>query len=207
QERQVKPGDKFSYPSFELAINLVVTAHVHVKDFEEVEMLGGKARKRLLRVDVTPEKIEDAQGSTIQLPTQTLWLDDQRMPLRSQVEVPGLGQLTLYRTTRAGVAAPGPVATVTDIGIGQLLRLNRRIANPYEARAALYRITYTGEGDPATTFSRVGRQQVKNVQGNTFEMHVRASRGPLDLPDQKVGDEFIQSSYFINSADSKVREH
>src|SRR5260370_34002522 len=36
QERRVKPGDRFSYRSFEPTVNLVVTTNVQVKDFEDV---------------------------------------------------------------------------------------------------------------------------------------------------------------------------
>jgi hypothetical protein len=208
QQRQVKPGDKFSYPSFELAINLVVKTNVEVKDFEEVELLGGKTTRRLLRVEQRPEKFVDDQKNQIQLPTQTLWLDDNLMPVRSQVEVPGLGQMVLYRTTRAGVSAPGPVASLTDIGVGQLLRLGQRIPRPYDTDSAVYRVTFKGDGDPATTFAVDNRQAIKNARGNTFELRVRASRGPLPLgQDTDPGDEFTQSSYFINSDDSQVKAH
>jgi hypothetical protein len=208
QERHVKPGDRFDYPSFELAINLVVKTNVEVKDFEDVELAGGKTRRRLLRVEVRPEKIVDEQNNQIQLPTQILWLDASLLPVRSQVDVPGLGEMVLYRSTRAGVAAPAPVATLTDIGIGQLLRLNRRIARPYDTESGVYRIKFTGEGDPATAFARGGRQQIKNLKGNTFELHVRASHGPQPgVADKAIGDEFTQSSYFINCTDARVKAH
>jgi hypothetical protein len=207
QERNVKPGDKFSYPSFELSINLVVNTQVEVKDYEEVELLGGKTRKRLLRVEVRPEKITDEQNNQVQLPMQVLWLDDQFTAVRSEVEVPGLGPMVLHRSTRAGVTAPAPMATLTDIGVSQLLRLNKRISQPYDTTSAVYRITFKGDGDPATTFATGGRQEIKNAQGKTFELHVRASRAPLLLPEKKIGDEFIQSSYFINSDDARVKAH
>jgi transglutaminase-like putative cysteine protease len=208
QERQVKPGDRFDYVSYELAINRPVLTHVTVQGYDEVEWPGAAQRKRLLRVEVRPEKIVDEANRSIQLPTQTLWLDDSLTTVRSQVDVPGLGTMVLYRTTRAGVEAPGPVASLTDIGIGQLLRLNVRIPQPYDTTAAVYRVTYKGEGDPATVFVTGGRQQVRNVQGNTFELHVRASRGPeAGHSEKNVGDEFTQSSYFINSDDAKVKTH
>src|SRR5262249_7620906 len=154
-------------------INLVVNTHVHVKDYEEVAVPGGKGKRRLLRVETKPEKVEN-----VQLPTLTTWLDDNLVPGRSQVEVPGLGQMVLYRGTRDTGPAPGQVATLTDIGISQLLKLNKRIPNPHQTTSAVFRITYKGDDDPVTTFSRDDRQEVKNVKGNTFEIHVRAVRGP-----------------------------
>ena len=95
QERRVKPGDRFSYRSFEPTVNLVITTNVQVKDFEEVTFPGGKKR-RLLRVEAQPEKIEN-----VQLPTMLAWLGEDLTPVRTQVEVPGLGQMVLYRTTEA----------------------------------------------------------------------------------------------------------
>src|SRR5947209_13534943 len=44
QERNVRPGDRFSYLSYEPTINTVVHNHVLVKDYEDTEVLG--ARKR-----------------------------------------------------------------------------------------------------------------------------------------------------------------
>jgi transglutaminase-like putative cysteine protease len=205
QERKVKPGDQFSYLSFEPTINLVVRTDVSVKDFEEVPGPGGKPR-RLLRVESRPDKVEK-----VQLPTMTSWLDDDRVTARSQVEIPGLGLLTLTRTSREGLNAPGQVASLTDIGIGNFVRLRQRIANPYGSKAMVYRVTVKGDEDAASAFSRGARQQVKNVEGHTFELHVRASRPPLPDEGEKEGkapgDEYLQSSYFITSADPKVREH
>jgi transglutaminase-like putative cysteine protease len=206
QERRIKPGDRFRYASFELSINRLINTQVDVKDHEEVELLGG-VRKRLLRVEVRPDRLRDEQGNPIPLPTQTLWLDEKLAPARSQVDVPGLGTMVLFRSTQSGVMQPAPVATLTDIGISQLLPLNRRIARPYETKSALYRITFKGEVDPETAFARGGRQQIKNVQGNTLDLYVRASSGPVPRTDQKIGDEFLQSSYFINRDDAQVRTH
>jgi hypothetical protein len=203
QERKVKPGDRFSYPSFEPTVNLVVTTHVHVVGTEEVEMFGGKMRKRLLRVEVTPERIQN-----VQLPTMVLWLDDDLTQARSQVQVPGLGQMVLYRATREQALTPAQLAKLTDIGISQLVRLNKTIKAPYTSRSAVFRITVKGEEDVASTFAEDTRQQFKNIKGSSFEMHVRSSGEPAEVKGgHKPKDEFLQSSYFITSADTKVREH
>jgi transglutaminase-like putative cysteine protease len=206
-ERKVKPGDTFSYRSFEPTINLVIRIDARVKDFEDVE-LPGKGRRRLLRVETKAEKIEK-----VQLPTMVTWLDDDRMPVRSQVELPGLGLLTLYRTTRQGATAPAQVAALTDIGIGNFVRLRQPIPNAYRTRSMVYHIRLEGDEDPATAFSRDDRQQVKNLskEGKTFDLYVRASRPPQPGQEEKEGagpgEEFRQSSYFITSDDPKVRAH
>jgi transglutaminase-like putative cysteine protease len=114
----------------------------------------------------------------------------------------------MYRTTKDKALAPGPIAQLTDIGISQLVRLKNRILDPYDTSTAVYRITIRNDDNVATTFSQDDRQQVKKVQGNTFELHVKASTSAGGEPAEKEpAAEFLQSSYFITSDDPKVKEH
>jgi hypothetical protein len=198
-DKKIKPGDSFSFRSFEPTVNLVIKNHVEVKDFEDVELLG-KARKRLLRAEITPEKLEK-----VQLPTLVWWVDKDFVAWRKQVEAPGLGKINLFRTTKVIALGPAPIATLTDIGIGQQVRLKSRIVRPYDAREAVYRITIKNDEDPGSTFSRDARQQVKNVRGQSFELHVKTDAVSSE-EDKAPGPEFSQSSYFINSADARVQQ-
>lgn len=204
RERKVQPGDSFTYQSFEPTINLVITGHVEVKDLEKVEMLGGKIRRDLLRVVVTPEKIEG-----VELPPLVYWLDEQKNMVRAETKMPGLGTLVLYRTTREEATAPAQAVSLVDIGLNQMIPLARPVVNPYGTRQARYRISFKGEGDAAAAFSRDERQQVVKTEGNTIELSVKAvtvpTRGGNDPADKKPGPEFLESSYFINSADALVR--
>lgn len=203
QEHNLKVGDEFSYLSFEPSINLVVTTKVQAKGYEAVELFGGKQKKRLLRVESRPNKIQD-----VQLPVMTGWLGDDLMPVRSEAEIPGLGKITLYRTTKAVALSPGTVAQVTDIGTSQYVKLAKKISRPYETTSALYRITLREDDDPANAFSRDGRQQVKKVQGKAIELLVKAAASETAKGDEKEpGAEFTQSSYFINCNDSMVKAH
>jgi hypothetical protein len=202
QEKKVKPGDKFSFLTFEPSVNLVLRTDVTVKDYEKVDLLDTKAKTKLLRVEVTPEKLEQ-----VKLPTLTMWLNADGKPLRQQVEAPGLGKITLYRTSREVAMAPGKGAIVADIGINQLVRLNKKLLNPNDFNAIKFRITVKGEDDASMAFVNDDRQQVKEAKGATFVIQVKGSRGPAKgKPDAKIGDEFMQSSYFITSADAKVKE-
>ena len=78
QERQVKPGDRFSYYTYEPLFWGRLSYGVNGQGRGEVEMLGTK--KKLLRVEVVSDKIE-IQGKSIQLPSMVLWLDKNRQPL------------------------------------------------------------------------------------------------------------------------------
>jgi hypothetical protein len=206
-EHKLKPGDRFSYMSYEPTFNTVITVQVAAKGEEEVEVF--KDKKRLLRVEGTPDKIEIKGGGSVQLPKMIWWLDREYRPVRSQTELPGLGQVVGYRTSREIALAKGKLPDkVADIGLTQSMFLNRRVQRAHESDTAVFRITLPKDDEPATAFARDARQQVKNAKDKTFELHIQAVRAPkpTDKPDARVGDEFLQSNYFLNSADAKVQE-
>ena len=203
KEYKVRPGDRFSYLSFEPTVNLVVTTNVAIKDYESVAVLGSTEKRRLLRAEIKPEKIENTP-----LPTAVYWLNEDLQIVRSQVEIPGLGLITLHRTTRAIANEKSNVAGLTDVGTSHQIKLNRRILQPYDSTRAVYRVTIKGEDEPASALATDGRQKVIASKGNTVNLQVHAHWGPKPgLPAAKVGDEFIQSSYFITSDDAKVKAH
>jgi hypothetical protein len=210
QAHNLKPGEKFTYLSFEPSINLVLKTEVIAKGYREVDVKGKNKRQKLLLIETIPEKIEYKQGPDIvkvQLPITMSWLDENLEPVKMEVEIPSLGPIVIYRSTKAQALAPGPVAQLTDIGLSQLVRLKNRILQPYETNNAVYRVTIRNEENVISTFSRDDRQEVKNVRGNTFELHVKASKiSQGDGKEKEPAAEFLQSSYFINCADVKVKE-
>lgn len=199
QEHKVQPGAQFTYRSYEPTFNAVVTAKAIVKDYEMVDVLGKK--QKLLRAEVTPEKIQN-----VQLPALTVWLDKDLLTVRSRVEMPGLGELVLVRTTEAMAKGAGAAAPANDIL--SIIRLNQRIDSPYEARSAVYQIRVKGDEHPETAFAQDDRQEAKNIRGDSFELHIHAtSVPPRGTPEGKVGKEFLESCYFINSDAPEVRKH
>jgi hypothetical protein len=213
QEKKAKSGDQLSYVSFEPPITSVVTVHAAVKEEEEVEVLElnkGKTvrvKKKLLRVEAQSDKVTGDNGA-IQLPALVLWLDKDLLPVRSQTEIPGLGKITLYRTTReaaTGAGDKGP--SEADILLTSLIPVNRALPRQAETRSAVYRVTAKDDDDPGTIFAQDERQQVKNLQGNTFEIHVQAVRKPQGSENPgEAKEEFLESSTFLNCNDAKVKE-
>jgi hypothetical protein len=201
RDKKVKPGDQFKMLHFEPNINGVVSVQVAVKGLEEVEI--DKMRRRLLRAEAVPDKIDG-----VQLPKTIYWLDEERQVIRAEAEVPGTGKLVTIRTTKEQALQGVSAATVGDIGISQLLPLNRRLVDAHDTSLVVYRITLPGEDDPAAVLAQDERQTVKNVQGKTLELHIKAVRQPpAQTPEgAKVGDEYLESNYFINCADAKVKE-
>ena len=85
--------------------------------------------------------------------------------------------------------------------------MQQRLNRPHETSAAVYRITIKDEEDPGSAFAQDSRQQVRKVKGTSLELHVKAERGPgQGKGSDEIGPEFLQSSYFINSADATVKE-
>ena len=197
QERHVKPADTFSYLSYEPTINSVVNTQVFVKNYENP--VAGRARQPLLRVEAVPDKV-----AGLQLPTLVSWLGDDLQTVRSEVPIPGLGKLTLERTSEGEATKKSSAATVA--GINSLVPLNRPIANPYQTRSAVYRITLKDDENPASAFAQDSRQEIKNVEASSFNLHVKALRRPEPVQEEStVGDEFLSSSFFINSEDPNVK--
>ena len=125
-----------SYRLFEPAINNVIRVEVEVKEHEMVTLEG--AKRKLLRVTTKPEKIEG-----VQLPTQTLWYDEAFDVLQSQSEIPGLGQLTLKRTSKEkALSPPGKLPDLMD----QSIVLDRTILDPHRLKKIVF-----GSRSPASS--------------------------------------------------------
>jgi hypothetical protein len=208
RDRKLKPGERISYRQFQPIVNNVIKVDMTVGDYENV-VLNGVARK-CLRVESKPEKIElkgeDGKVQVIQLPGLTTWLDSQYAVIKSESQMPGLGKVTLERTTKA--IALADAGAVKDIGVSQSIVLNRDIPFAHRQVKVVYRITMPDDESPAETFSTGdGRQEVKNVNGKSFELHVRSVREPEKAVGKQVGEEFLKSNFFVNSDDVMVRRH
>ncbi len=213
---KVKPGDRFRFIGYELALTTAVQYQVVVKETEEKEIIAAKKvgeeiraereRKRLLRVEIKPDKITK-DGNAIALPRLTAWLDDKRRVVYSESEAPGLGLMTTYRTERTLAEKEGAApALMADLGKNTFVPLARALENPHEAKEIVYRITVKDDDDAKTTFARDARQKVENVRDNTFDLRVRPIREPSTGEGKdKPKPEFLKSSYFLDCDNKKVR--
>jgi transglutaminase-like putative cysteine protease len=195
-ERRPKAGDRLSFLRYEPSLNTVVMVRVAVKELEEV----GPDRRKLLRVELKPDRIE-VPGTSVQPPGSVVWLDDAFQPVRREMELDGVGKVLCLRATKQTVA--GAQDNLTDIGTRTLVRLDRRINNPHATRSAVYRITLKDE--PSDAFVQDGHQDIRNVRGRSFELHVHPVR---PVPGSRPGpapDEFLSANYFIDSSDARVR--
>jgi transglutaminase-like putative cysteine protease len=202
KEHNAKPGDKFTFRTFEPTINSVVTVRAVVKGEEEVELLDGK--QTLLRVEANPDKITTPQGS-VALPSMTLWLDRDLLPLRAETELADLGKITAYRTTKERALEKARTPT-GDIGRNSLIKLKKPIENPRKVSSVVYHVTVKDD-DPGTTVARDKRQSVENLRGDGFDLQVRAVRKPPAAApenDRGPGAEYLAPNYYLNSDDERV---
>ena len=214
-ERQVKAEDNLEFLSFEPSLPAVVNVHVVVKPVEDVDLLEAKTdgaalkveriKKNLLRVETRPDKLM-VEGKPVQLPKLVTWLDKDYNAARSEMDLPGLGKLTLYRTSPAAAKQEGPApALLPDLGLSTLIPLDKAVERIHARSQVVYRITIKDDDDPASTFVKDARQDVKNVKDGSFELHVRAVRQPVMVENPPAPkEEFLKSSYFIDSTDPKV---
>jgi transglutaminase-like putative cysteine protease len=209
KEKKVKPGDKFTFDSYEPSLTSVLTLRGAVGEAEEVPTLQGK--KKLLRVEVVSDPVAvpkpgSDQTFKIQLPKMVLWLDKDWVPVRRQTDMPGLGTIVLQRTTRA--AATAPAEEVPDLLENTKIPLNQAIRNPHATRSVVYRVTVKDDDDPTSVLAQDARQEIKNAKGNSFELHVKAVRTPAQVenPDAPAKDEYLKTCDYLNCDDARVRE-
>jgi hypothetical protein len=203
-EKKPNPGDRFAVLTYQPTVNALVPVNVAVKDPEDVPLPGGK--KALLRVELTPEKIEGS-GLSVQLPGEVWWLDGDFTPARRQVELEGLGAVVLTRTTHDDAKAAGGGRAI-DLNQRSLIPLNRTISRPHATRAAVYRITLRDDPEPQTAFVSDDHQEATNVgKDGTFELHVHPVRLSDRRPDTpEAAAEYLESSHFIDCDDGRVKE-
>jgi hypothetical protein len=213
QDRKPKPGDHFSFPTYQPTLNAVVPMQVIVKDAEDVPVADG--RMSLLRVELRPDNIEGS-GVSVQLPPEIWWLDGDFVPVRRQIELEGLGSLILARTTR-DLATAASAGKLPDLNQKNLIPLNRTIPHPHTTRSAVYRIMLRDDPAPDTAFAHDGHQDVASVQGGILELHVHpVHAGAASAAGARSGDhapaadgapaEFLESSHFIDCDDAAVKE-
>jgi hypothetical protein len=214
-DRKVKPGDELTFSSYEPTISSSVTIRATVKEEEETEVLrvnpeGGKVnrvKEQLLRVETKPDEIKIGDQS-LKLPGMVLWLNKERLPVRSELEMQPLGKIVFYRTTKAVATAENNAISskAQDIGLSSMIRLNRAISRPHDASKIVYRITVKDDDKPETALAQDARQKVANAKGHTFELHVHAIRAPQGgSSDEKADDKFLQSCFFIDSDNERVQ--
>ncbi len=218
RKRKLKPGDSLEVLVFEPTLWSPIKAKLDTKDTEEVDILDvanpnapkpsvERITKKLLRAELQMGKIK-VGATEVELPKQTYWLDSNYEPLRSQMDVPGIGAIILYRTTEALAKQEGVAPhLMPDYGLNNLVKLAKPIEGFRDAKAIVYRITVKDDPNPATVFSQDARQRVLSKTGSTIDLEVKALKNQ-DVTEKpgEANAEFLKSSFFLDSDSDVIKE-
>jgi transglutaminase-like putative cysteine protease len=205
RDRKVKSGDEFSYRYYEVQVTYPVTVHVAVKDLEDVALPGGVSR-RLLKAVATPDPLAMENGQKLRFPAAVFYVDPVSYDtIKTVMDIPEIGKVSLIRTSK--IAAQAPNGQVPDLMKRQSIFLASPIPDMHERDSIVYKITYKGDALPKELVAVDRRQTIKNIDGKSFELHIQSRRKPEKLDkEEKAGEEFLKSNYFITSADSEVKK-
>lgn len=214
-KKKVKAGDTLEYLAFEPGVMQAVKVKVHVKEPEEVDLLRvvkkdektsvERVTARLLRVDVAPGKVKIGEQE-VPLPGLAQWVTAEYQTSRSQLELPGMGVITLYRTTEdvAKQEATGP-QILPDLGLQTLITLNKPLDNARTARQAVFRVTVKGDDNAAGAFAQDGRQSAQKASKDTFELVTKAAHPGKSANPKEKREAFLGSSHFLDADSDKVK--
>jgi hypothetical protein len=213
QRRKLKTGDRFPLVSYTLMIPAAITLRLEVRKEEAVDRLVARPRggsfeiarepARLLRIDAIPDKLKIGDNE-VPLPSQRIWLDNKMVPIRQQFDMPGLGPITLYTTTKEAALKEGVAPELLpDLGLNISIPLKETIDRPYETTRAVYRITLSEALDKV--FTTDVSQKVRNPKGKTFELVVRPVREPGKDDSDGPGQEYLRSNHFLDSNNPRIK--
>jgi hypothetical protein len=213
--KKVKPGDKLAATSYEILLGGTITIRATVKGMEKVDELlekraaDGKttitrAPVSLLRVDTVTDPVK-VGGTEIKLPGKTVWLDGRLMPAREAFEMPGLGLITVYTTTKDAALKEGVAPErLPDFGLNINIPVKQDIDEPYKTTEAVYKVTTKEKLDKL--FAEDDRQKVRDATDKGLELVVRARTEPggddKAAPPEK---EYLESNVFVDSDDAAIK--
>jgi len=208
---KAKPSDKFEYLNFEASLMQAIKMKAELLPEEEIEVLAvdpkdpakfTQGRKKLKKLEVTPDKIS-LFGSALQLPKMVAWVGDDLVAVRSRMEMPGIGSIILYRTTKEiATKEDDNVAVLPDIGLNNMIELDKRIPNVHHLEEATYHFKLDKE-DGLQAFQTSGRQKVKKLDDGGYELTVL---GNVAVQADEPAKEFLESSYFLESNNAEVKK-
>lgn len=203
KSRELKPGLEFDFKSFSSDFNTVLNYHVSVSDKQPTNLLGGR-NLPFWRVTVKLQKIGE-----IQLPPMICWVNDKGEVYKREQSIPGLGDLTFYRTRKES-AVPSATATVknpnSDIGFSQLIKLNRSFNQFNNTRSVEYRVKLKDLEGFETAFANEPRQVVKVIGKDELAITAKWQETPVTTAsNKKPPAEYLRSNHFITSDDEIVK--
>lgn len=202
--REMKAGLEFDFKTFSSDFNTVLNYHVKVGEKQPTELLGGRSVP-FWRVSVKLQKIGE-----VQLPAMTCWVNDKGEVFKREQNIPGLGDLTFFRTRKEKAISTGNAVIArpqSDIGFSQLIKLNRSFNQFNLTRSVQYRVQLKDIENIETAFANEARQIVKVINKDELEITSRRQASPpiTSNRDLKLPAEYLRDSHFINTNDAMVQ--
>jgi hypothetical protein len=202
RKHELKPGAQFDFRSFVPEFNSVLSTAVAIGEKQPTELLEGK-KVPLWRVAAKVEKIRD-----MQFPPMICWVSDSGEVVKREQNIPGLGDMTFYRTSKDRALAQSKNSTTySDIGYSQLVKVNRSFHNFNSTKEVIYRVKLDGIDDVASAFVQDQKQQVKVLGKNELEIRVKMQDPPRTTASQlPIPSEYLRSNHFVTSNDPEVQK-
>jgi hypothetical protein len=206
RETKLKPGESFDYLTYVGQVNRVVKITVTFEAEEEKSLWANSAPRKLRRYVSKMEPV-----GNFKLPAAITYMDVATgEPFQVEFDFPALGgRVVFLRTTEQ--AAMAPVTNPVKLFNAQSIRLNQEIPGVHGKALIVYKVAMTRDDEPQTAVPSDSHQEIKNFneKSKTFELHVKASRGPQAgaKGDPEPGKEFLGSSFFINWDNPLVKGH
>jgi len=206
REQGLKANETFEYLSYVGNLNRVQKITVTFEGDETATFWEGSAPRKYRRYLSKTDPI-----GKVKMPDLRTWVDvETGEPFRLESTILSLGgRVTFLRTTKEGATAP--IRNPVKLFNAQSIRLNTEIANVHGRQWVVYKIKAGRDDEPGTMIPPERRQEIKNLdeQTKTFELHVKASHGPVKdaKPEPVPGKEFLGSNYFIKWDDPLVKGH
>ncbi len=209
KNKKYQSGDSFDYMVFIHSLTYPNKVHLQIDKLEQVQLLGKS--KTLRKITLIPYKIKaqttDKKPFEIQLPSSTSWIDPKTNEiLLTETDFPGMGLIRIQRGSIKDAMAPN--GKLPELISNQSIRVSKVIANIETANAIKYRISVkTPLSDIKKMVAEDARQSIEESGRNQITLEVEAIRDPKSVSaPKKVGEEYLQSNYFINSDDPKVQK-
>lgn len=207
QEQSTRPGTTWKMDTFELSLQVPTILRGRMVGPEQTDILverDGKLvsePKQLVRCEIICDPVTIG-GQTTPLPSLDQWVANGEV-VRSRVDMPGLGPITMYRVPEAAARredASGGSA-LPDLGSQTLIFLDRPVPDIHNRSEVTYDFTLPGDANPSTSITLDERQVAGQVKGSQFELLVKRDQGN---PAPAAGPATLAPNFFLDSTDKVV---
>ena len=211
-EKSRQKGDSWKMTSYELSLQAPTQLDARALGEEETETPSaatpekpaGVVREKLDKVEITPQPVK-VGNQEISLPALEIWLRAGK-PVKSRVDMPGLGPVSLVRCSREEAEKPSkPGEVPPDLGARTLVFLDRPIPRIHDLREVAYQFQLPGDKDPSKAFSLDTRQSSSGENGGSFVLTVKGGEFGF-VPTGQPPKAALESNFYIDSSDPLVTE-